>query len=273
MVLNKNIISLVATSLYRSYFIVLYFLLNVYRRIFITERIATIIIDPIKTYIDVQKERFINTNFTDNVDKIFYSKKDYKELLENADNHLEKKWKRNILFEYTPRGNVIMHYDVFKQGFAFYCDTSGISYDILNAVAMKYVYVFRCKDFFIDQNVTPQDKDSPLINIYYKEEKQNQEGKKKDTSFEGAPFAKLKNYNTVENKENHDDKKKPVDKIRNKFINMGRIYNFKITQPIKKNNTLNGFKSNLLDVLSGETQLQKEVLSYKDYKLLAKSKL
>jgi hypothetical protein len=38
-------------------------------------------------------------------------------------------------------------------------------------------------------------------------------------------------------------------------------------QTLPKKNLINGFKSKMLDALSGETQLQKEVLSYKNYKL------
>jgi hypothetical protein len=48
---------------------------------------------------------------------------------------------KNILIDRTPYGNVIMHYDVFKNGFAYYSDIN-LSYKIINAVAMKYVLTF-----------------------------------------------------------------------------------------------------------------------------------
>ena len=79
--------------------------------------------------------------------KIFYNKKEYKQAIKEENNDLEKKWKSNILYKNTPRGNILMYYDAFKLGFVYTCDTS-VSYDILNALAMKYVTEFRCLDFF-----------------------------------------------------------------------------------------------------------------------------
>jgi hypothetical protein len=291
MVFNKNTAMTVANSLYRSYFIIVYFLLSVYKRFFPNEPITVIVIDPVEKYKDSQKYRFIKSIFTpfdnaesntdlslknrekvvdlnmkrcnENVDEVFYSKSDYTALLSNVDNYLEKKWKSNILFESTPRGNIIMYYDVFKQGFAYYSDMSSIAYDIINAVAMKYVCVFRCTDFFIDQNVTPEDKNSPFIKLHFTEEKPSSESKKEINPFEGAPFAKFKNYNNVENK---GDKNTNMQKIRNKFIHLGKISNFSILQRVVKKNKLNGFQSTFSETLSGETDLQKQVLDYKKYK-------
>jgi hypothetical protein len=60
-----------------------------------------------------------------------------------SNTELEKMWRTRILFENTPRGNVIMFYDPYKLGFSFYCDQKIISYDILNAIATKYVRMFR----------------------------------------------------------------------------------------------------------------------------------
>jgi hypothetical protein len=218
--------------------------------------------------------------YNDNIESVFYNKNEFSNMLSDENNNIEQVWKKRVLYESTPRGNIIMYYDVYKQGFSYYSDSSSVAYDILNAVAMKYVYFFRCKDFFIDQNIAT---DSPLINIHFVEEKtEKQENKHDANRFDGAPFAKFKNYNTAENKVNNNsggnsggnnDKKPVSQKLRNKFIHLGKVCNFKLTQPInKKNNPVNGFKSKLLDTLSGETQLQKEVLSYKNYKL-AMSKL
>ena len=49
----------------------------------------------------------------------------------------------------------------------------------LNAVAMKYVLVFYCLDFFVDNNVTEKYIDSPLIAIYSAPEKKKQDVTKK----------------------------------------------------------------------------------------------
>jgi hypothetical protein len=74
------------------------------------------------------------------------------------------------------------------------------------------------------------------------------------------------NYNTAENKVAPNETTRTQQKIHNKFINLGKTINFKITQPIKKINKLDGFKSNILYNLAGETKLQKEVMNYKNYK-------
>ena len=51
-----------------------------------------------------------------------------------------------------------MHYDLYKNGFAYYCNDS-LNYNLLNAVAMKYVITFFCRDFFIDNHVFEEEMD------------------------------------------------------------------------------------------------------------------
>jgi hypothetical protein len=240
-----------------------------------------IIKDPIAIYIDNNKNKILNSfaidNMNNNVEKIFYNKKELLEILANQNNELEKIWKTRILFENTPRGNIIMHYDAYKQGFAYYSDTNGIPYNILNAVAMKYVITYQCRDLFMDNEYV---KDSPLINIYLEYEKSNEkkDDKKEDKSAiknSDAPFAKLKNY-----KLNQSDKIKPTEEKktpekeynRNTFINLGRICNFNFLQKQPKKNKLNGFRSKLLDGVESESILQDEVMSYSKYKELLKMK-
>jgi hypothetical protein len=65
---------------------------------------------------------------------------------------IEKKWKSRILLASTPRGNVYMHYDIYKGAFAYYSDTN-LPYLIANAVAARYVIVFACRDLFLDESV------------------------------------------------------------------------------------------------------------------------
>ena len=74
---------------------------------------------------------------------------------------LEKKWKSRILFECTPRGNIILLYDTYTEAFVYCIDTSGTPYKLLNAVAMKYVLTFRCRDFFVDENKIPDEMYAP----------------------------------------------------------------------------------------------------------------
>jgi hypothetical protein len=88
-----------------------------------------------------------------NIDPIFYDRALLKKVWESPHNALEAQWKRRFLCESTPRGNIIMHYDAYREGFVYYSDQSSLPYCILNAVAMKYVLLFRCRDFFIDETV------------------------------------------------------------------------------------------------------------------------
>jgi flagellar biosynthesis GTPase FlhF len=74
---------------------------------------------------------------------------------------LELQWKRRLLHESTPRGNIIMYYDIYKQAFTYVSDQQ-MNYDILNACAMKYVRIFRCLDFFVDVNILPSGYISPF---------------------------------------------------------------------------------------------------------------
>jgi len=159
-----------------------------------------ITVDPIKNYIDSNKNKLLTSysieNMNKNIDKIFYDKKELLEILVDQNNELEKLWKSRILFENTPRGNIIMYYDAFKQGFAYYSDMTGIPYNILNAVAMRYVILYRCRDFFVDTEYVDEQKESPLIKLYLEYEKSLEKKSEPDDNIKktDGPFAKLKNY-------------------------------------------------------------------------------
>jgi len=264
------------TYLYRWTFYFLYMLYNS-----IIKEKKLIIKDPILIYIETNKNKILNSfaidNMNNNIEKIFYNKKELLEILANQNNELEKLWKTRILFENTPRGNIIMYYDAYKQGFAYYSDTNGIPYNILNAVAMKYVITYQCRDLFMDNEYV---KESPLINIYLEYDKSNEKkDDKKDEKNElktsDAPFAKLKNYKLTQiDKKVPTEETKPVEKeyTRNTFINLGRICNFNFLQKQPKKNKLNGFRSKILDGIESESTLQDEVMSYSKYKEYLKKK-
>lgn len=248
-----------------------YFLTN--RKRIKTENILTKSDD----YIENKKEQFLETlkkgTLNENIEREFYNESMYKDTIVGEDNKLEKNWKKRILFEQTPRGHVIMYYDAFKLAFAYYSDANSLPYKLLNAIAMKYCLTFHCMDFFIDQNIVPNENESPLIKIHHIEKKKKKENKniQKDDSDENSPFAKLKNYNndkikTQENgeKEKTDEKMKNI--ITNKFISLGKIRSFQpLYKPLKKTRSVQ-FTSSLLENLQQETDLQKQVLSYKDFK-------
>jgi hypothetical protein len=211
--------------------------------------------------------------FNKNIDSVFYSKKEFQTMIQEENNILEKEWKTRILFENTPRGNVIMHYNPYKLGFTYYADQY-IPYDMLNVVAMKYVRIYKCLDFFMDELVLPETRKSPLLLL-------NQEDKKEvlktdkpegDEEFKhklkNAPFAKLKSYKLTGKKDSKDSKDNKDDllKVRNRFIHMGKCCNYSFLNiPEKKKVSLfsnSELVSNLIENLS----VQQEVFSYRNFK-------
>lgn len=230
-------------------------------------------------YLENKTELFLDRlkkgALNENIENEFYNEEIYKDAIVAEDNKLENNWKKRILFEQTPRGSIIMYYDAFKMAFSYYSDTNSLPYKLLNAVAMKYCLIYHCMDFFIDQNIVPNEKESPLIKIHHIEKKKKKENKniQKEDSDENSPFAKLKNYNNDKVKAKNNVEQAEVKKeekikniITNKFISLGKTRLFyPLYKPLKKTRSVQ-FTSSLLENLEQETNLQKEVLSYKDFK-------
>lgn len=199
-----------------------------------------------------KKERWGN----ENIDERYYEKEEFENiytgLILDTDNEEEQVWKRRVMIVHVPMiGNVMMYYDVFRMCFAYYSDTQGIHYNILNACAMRYVSMFRCMDLFMDEMIRlrflsggggdgKEHWSSPLrwVNktieqfhlengeneekgghrgIYGTSQKKKDEGKgiKLDKEERDKLFAKLKQYRTeyVPEKE---------IKLRNRFVYKGR---------------------------------------------------
>ena len=209
-----------------------------------------------------------NTNNTDtnvNIEKEFYVIDHYINVMKDPNNKLEQTWKLRTLIEYTPKYNIIMYYDPYKQGFSYYADIQPISYDILNAVAMKYVTTFRCRDFFVDNGVTENHTNSPFIQIHMTEKTKKKENDSNSITTIDGPFVKLKKNNKMNANKDDNTKQKKIYH-RNKFIYIGRFRNYSILTKPKIQNKSNGFHSSLTNNLSTETQLQKEVMNYKSFK-------
>lgn len=191
--------------------------------------------DPLLTFYNKNKKRFIlsfqdEKNYNDNIHPSFYDKEYFQQIMKEENNSIEREWRTRILFENTPRGNIVMFYDPYKQGFSYYCDFNGIPYPILNAVAMKYVILFRCRDLFVDNKITNNFNysasssgdnipifSSPLIPIFINEEKKDdaKSMKKIIKNNTNMPFAKLKNYSV---------KVEPI-KVKSIFLK-GHLLNF-----------------------------------------------
>lgn len=239
------------------------------------------ILDVTNDYNEVRTRRFLKTfeetddnksiDFNKNIEIEFYDKDKYKKIIMYSGNTLEKHWKKRILFETTPRGNIIMYYDAYKLGFAYYSDSYNLPYGLLNAVAMKYVTTFLCRDFFMDYGVTPTP--SQLIKTHADEpEKPNHVKKNNMKKTLNKINTISKNFSVQPNKTG-EKRIEPVN-LQNRFVYLGKIMNFKFIQTEPKfNSALNGFGSKLLDNLDDETKLQKKVLSYQDYKNLRNRKV
>lgn len=218
-------------------------------------------ISPEKLYYSPVLEKFQKfildngENKNTNIDPIFYDKKEFNEFMKTEHNSLESIWKTRIRIDFSPRGNIIMFYDAYKMGFSYYCDQNVVSYDILNAIAMKYVMTYNCYSFFIDELIISEQNQ---LKTHYLEDKKEENTQKKQ---QNNSFVKLKNYTSEKGvKEGKQEK----DVMKNKFIYLGNIRNFQITQPvIKKRVNLFKNKSTLLDGLD-------QSLSYKEFKLLKK---
>ena len=135
-------------SFYTRVFKIPYLYLDFYTRRFIYFIFPSLKPTPTPTILTLSKDIFgkakttflnaderKNENKNANINAVFYNKKEYKQVIKEENNDLEKKWKSIILYKNTPRGNILMYYDAFKLGFVYTCDTS-VSYDILNALAM-----------------------------------------------------------------------------------------------------------------------------------------
>jgi hypothetical protein len=194
-----------------------------------------------------------------NINPIFYNKSVYDDYMnEENETKLEQQWKLRILFEYTPRGNIYMFYDPYKMGFKYYSDQKTISYEILNACAMKYVKLFECYDFFMDEYHLIN-KNNPLIKLHYSIEQPVKKYKK--TREINGPFIK-RNVNT----ENTTQKPIENEKNKNKFLYLGKLSNTNFLNIPKKNKNSVLFKSTLLDGLVQNSKVQDQRLSYKDFK-------
>lgn len=239
------------------------------------------LIKPPKTeneiFFDKAKENFLKAvsshkNLNANIETVFYDKKKYNEKMKQQNNELEEKWRTSIMIKNSPRGNVIMCYDSFKQGFMYYCDKD-LTFDLLNSLAAMYVIQFKCLDFFTDNNYFSENK-TPFIELYQKEEKKEkkEDGKpSKKSLFEENKdvFVKKKLDKSKIKKEEKEEKKEPEKEVfTNKFIKMGKTYNFSFLKKIVKKNENNSFVSSWTSKLNQENALQKKVFNYKDFKNL-----
>jgi hypothetical protein len=273
--------------LYICYINIVAILYNYFKSFFTKFSIDTIKLDETQIYIEKQTKHFLQIfpykteedrkKWNINIDDRCYSLESFQELIKDEMNELEPEWQRRLLIENTPRGNIIMYYDIYKQAFAYASDQH-MNYPILNACAMKYVQTFRCVDFFLDGNILPEGIVSPFVLLQEEmeiKEKEKQSDKKKDLGiqFKDAPFAKLKTYKLTElvnEKKIKVDKQSESTKIQpnNIFRYLGKTTNLSLLHKPK----IVAFKNPLIscpvesfDYLYYKNQFKKQKEEEKEY--------
>ena len=154
----------------------------------------------------------------------YYDKFDLLEIKE-----LEKEYinglKNSVLYEYTPKGRVIMYYNVENESFIYYCDTKDISYLYLETVARKYALMYDCKQLVVD------------IKKELKDAKNVKDGKNAvingPTLIDNKPdvFASFKNYNKKSGAPNNGNKKYILRQKANRYSYKGKVNEFDFTKP------------------------------------------
>jgi len=244
----------------------------------------------LKTYEPKENQEINELKYSENIEKLFYNKQEFSSMFMDENNVVEKLWKTRILFESTPRGSIIMYYDVYKQGFAYFSDQSFVPYNLLNAVAMKYVLKYRCRHFFIDEIALELEKYperlSPLVEIFSeKPEKKdfaNSTMKNTETKTDDGfnPFAKLKNYKMTDTIKPQTKTAKPVGEppkmvVKNRFVSKGKIRDFVILNKTEKKQIKPVVKTGYDGLFSSSSQSGGENnrnsfktggFSYKDFK-------
>tara|TARA_B100001173_G_scaffold102794_1_gene88994 strand:- start:1062 stop:1712 length:651 start_codon:yes stop_codon:yes gene_type:complete len=184
-------------------------------------------INHYKEYLDAQSKMFLDkydASLNKNIE-ILYDFHKSKEIMNNFDNNLEKIWKMRLLYQSVllknnSRVNVMMFYNPYKNGFAYYCDNL-VDYQSLNVLAMKYVRYFECMEFFVDEKILSE------------------------VNGKSVFLENLKN-DKIKSKFKKNVKNKMKDElIKNKFIYLGKISNFewiKKEKPTVKNIGYSKFK-------------------------------
>jgi hypothetical protein len=86
------------------------------------------ILSPEEKYINDIEKKFqksydnVLVEWSDNIYELDSVANFFKNKSLVVNNNLEKKWKSRVLFESTPRGNIIMMYDTYVEAFVYYVE-------------------------------------------------------------------------------------------------------------------------------------------------------
>ncbi len=163
-----------------------------------------------------------------NINPVLYDYEKRKSLFLDETNPTETMWKSRIMIENTDHGNILMYYDCYKMSFAYYSDSQTISNKDLHYAALKYVVIYRCRDFFIDMDLHPT---NSMLNVLKTEDailnKKTKSGPQKQFKVDNV-------FNV--NKKNVPNRTPQTKPFTNKYKRIGKIYEFNIAQkaPDKK---------------------------------------
>jgi hypothetical protein len=157
-----------------------------------------------QTYIDKMKNKFQKTfetteqkimNWNENISPIFYSN-EYKTIdfyiLDNHPKLIEEWTAKQLIRMYwndIQPTNVVMNYLPEKNKFNVYSSVN-IKTDFLNAMAMEYVMLFRCRGFFGDLTQVPEEYHKQYVG-YIDETSKKQNENQKLTSYQLQQREKL----------------------------------------------------------------------------------
>ena len=175
-------------------------------------------------------------NPNENIESIFYSKKEYDDYMgsirENKTD-LEKKWETKKMCIHSPRGNVCMYYDAYKMGFAYYCDQSNLGMKTLDACAMQYVIYNSCLDFHMNEENGWNFEKNELAKLHYDDVEAHKPNGK---TTKITPNINIKEATMIAKtklkKNNEKQLEKP--KMTNKYIHNGKMKDMDWLQPPKK---------------------------------------
>lgn len=145
--------------------------------------------------------------------------------------------KNSIIYEYTPKGSVLMYYDFDKSSFIYYSQTKYIPYLFLETVARKYVITNKCKSIFVDIK-----KELELATDSIKNNQENQDvadttiKTSKHNTNSSDVYASFKTYNRKGSTGyTATNKKFILRQNANRYSYMGNINNYQPTKPHEYN--------------------------------------
>ena len=173
-------------------------------------------------YVNRMNIRFLSMkkdNYNENITDLEHKTYDSREECISERKDVVEKWERRKLIENIGDCNILMQYDIERQAFVYFCDNRSLSYNVLNAVAMKFVLTFRCCDYFIDNTIEGYDNKSPFLKYKIQENKPDIK-KRQETIFNDlsadSPFAKLKGGFIKQKEEEERGKEKEKEKEKGK---------------------------------------------------------